>query len=75
MTQLHRYLLAQHWPPYLTLEQRVRIAGVYQLGTDALEREIRLGARHDTEATFTLLAAVASSRATMGNSGKEKALR
>ncbi len=41
-------------------------AGVYQLGTDALEREIRLGARHDTEATLTLLAAVASSRATHG---------
>ena len=75
MTQLHRYLLAQHWPPYLTLEQCLRIAGVYQLGTDALEREIRLGARYDTEATLMLLASVASRRATKGNAGKEKALQ
>ena len=40
MTQLHKHLLAQQWPPYLTREQCLRIADVYQLGTDALEREI-----------------------------------
>ena len=75
MTQLHKHLLAQRWPPYLTREQCLRIAGVYQLGTDALERELRLGARHDTEAALMLLAGVASRRATMGNAGKEKALQ
>ncbi len=42
MTQLHKHLLAQQWPSYLTREQCLRIAGVYQLGTDALERELRL---------------------------------
>ena len=75
MTQLHKHLLAQHWPPYLIREQCLRITGLYQLGTDALERELRLGARHDTEAALMLLASVASRRVTVGNAGKEKALQ
>ncbi len=68
-------LWSGHWPSYLSREQCLRIAGAYQLGTDALERELRLGARHDTEATLMLLASVASRRVTMGNAGKEKALQ
>ena len=75
ITRLHKHLLAQQWPPYLTREQCLRIAGVYQLGTAALGREIRLGARHDAEAALMLLASVASRRVTMGNAGKEKALQ
>lgn len=52
-----------------TRANSLSIAGVYQLGTDAMEREIRFGARHDTEATLLLLASVASRRATVGVEG------
>ena len=75
MTQLHMRLLVHRWPSYLTRDQCLRIVGVFQLGAEALEREIRLGASHDTEATLMLLASVASRRATLGNSGKEEALQ
>ena len=46
---------------------------MFQLGAHALEREIRCGSRHDTEAALMLLTDVASRRAAMGNVGNDQA--
>ena len=60
VTRLHKGLREQNWPSYLTRAQCLKIVGMFQFDVVALEHEIRLGARHDTEATLMLLAGVGS---------------
>lgn len=75
VTKLHKELREQRWPSYLTREQCMKIVDVYQFSAEALDREIRLGARHCTEATVLLLAAVASGRAPIRGVREDKALQ
>ena len=75
MTSLHKHRLAQQWRRISLVSNVGGLSGCSSSEPTRMEREIRLGARHDTEAMLMLLASVASRRATMGNAGKEKALR
>ena len=74
VTRLHKGLREQNWPSYLTREQCLKIVGMFQFDVVALEHEIRLGARHDTEATLMLLAGMGSSHAKNG-ADRQRALK
>ena len=66
VTRLSKDLRDQNWPSYLTREQCLKIIGMFQFDVAALEHEIRLGARHDTEATLMLLAGMVHSNSRNG---------
>ena len=66
VTRLHKGLREQNWPSYLTREQCLKIVGMFQYDVAALEHEIKLGARHDTEATLMLLAGMVHSNSRNG---------
>ena len=74
VTRLHKGLREQNWPSYLTREQCLKIVGMFHYGVVALEHEIRLGARHDTEATLMLLAGMGSSHS-KNDADRQRALK
>ena len=74
VTRLHKGLREQNWPSSLTREQCLKIVGMFQFDVVALAHEIRLGARHDTEATLMLLAGMGSSHSKAG-ADRQRALK